>query len=158
MASSDHMVEKLIPECNVCKSDFNPACKGIGSISCHFVSSCSLPHTSGVGQGIWAHKTSGEEDKQLDPQNSWKSSLAKAQVEKKFFAKSFPRFEICTPLLNYCNVTLTVFRPKKIQGVAIILKHFYQKYFLLRAFQVPLKSKIKFQYFSRTSRSSTNHV
>ena len=25
---SDHMVEKLIPECNVRKPDFNPACKG----------------------------------------------------------------------------------------------------------------------------------
>ena len=46
--------------------------------------------------------------------------------------------------------------PTKIQGVFIIFKHFQQKFFFSRAFQAPLKSKIKFQGFSRTSRSSTN--
>ena len=46
----------------------------------------------------------------------------------------------------------------KIQGVFIIFKHFQQNFFFSRTFQVPLKSKIKFQGFSRTSRSSTNPV
>ena len=55
------------------------------------------------------------------------------------------------------NVTLTVSHPKKVQGVAIIFKHFYIKFFFSRDFQAPLKSNIKFQGFSRTSRSSTNH-
>ena len=44
----------------------------------------------------------------------------------------------------------------KIQGVFIIFKHFQQKFLFSRTFQAPLKSKIKFQGFSRTSRSSTN--
>ena len=56
------------------------------------------------------------------------------------------------------NVTLTVSHPKKVQRVAIIFKHFYQNLFFSRAFQVPLKSNIKFQGFSRTSRSSMSHV
>ena len=85
---------------------------------------------------------------------------AQVQVEQKFFAKSFCKFEMCTQFLNNCNVTLTVSHPKKIQGVAIIFKHFYEKFFFSRAFQAPLKSNIKFQPegFSRTSRSSTNHA
>ena len=82
----------------------------------------------------------------------------KVQVEQKFFAKSFRKFEMCTEFLNYCNATLTVSHSEKVQGVAIIFKHFNQKFFFLRAFQAPLKSNIKFQGFSRTSRSSTNHA
>ena len=72
--------------------------------------------------------------------------------------KSFRRFEICVQFSNYCNATLTFSYSKKIQGVAIIFKHFYQKFFFLRAFQVPSKSNIKFQGFSSTSTSSTHHV
>ena len=64
---------------------------------------------------------------------------------------------MCVQFSNYCNATLTVSHSKKIQGVAIIFKHFYKKFFFLRAFQAPLKSNIKFQGFSSTSRSSTNH-
>ena len=56
------------------------------------------------------------------------------------------------------NVTLTVSHPKKVQGVAIIFKHFYEKFFFSRAFQAPLKSNTKLQGFSGTSRSSTNHA
>ena len=37
-----------------------------------------------------------------------------------------------------------------------MFKHFQKKFFFSRAFQAPLKSKIKFQGFPRTSRSSTN--
>ena len=75
------------------------------------------------------------------------------------FRKIVRKFEMCVQFLNNCNVTLTctVSHPKKIQGVAIIFKHFYKKFFFSRAFQVPLKSNIKFQGFSRTSRSSTDH-
>lgn len=40
------------------------------------------------------------------------------------------------------------------QGGFIIYKHFQQKFFFSRAFQAPLKYKIKFQGYSRTSRSS----
>ena len=82
---------------------------------------------------------------------------AKVQVEQKFFAKSFRRFEMCVQFSNYCNAILTFSHSKKIQGVAIIFKHFYKKFFFLRALQAPLKSNIKFQGFSSTSRSSTNH-
>ena len=55
------------------------------------------------------------------------------------------------------NVTLAVSHPKKVQGVAIIFQHFYEKFFFSRTFQAPMKSNIKFQGFSRTSRSRTNH-
>ena len=64
---------------------------------------------------------------------------------------------MCAQFLNNCNIFFTVSYPKKIQGVAIIFKHFYEKIFFSRAFQAPLKSNIKFLGFSRTSRSSTNH-
>ena len=37
-----------------------------------------------------------------------------------------------------------------------MFKHFHQKFFFSRAFEAHLKSKIKFQGFSRTSRSSMN--
>ena len=67
------------------------------------------------------------------------------------FAKSVPDFEICTQSLNYFDTIRT-----KIQGLFIIFKHFQQNFFFPRAFQAPLKSKIKFQGFSRTSTSSTN--
>ena len=60
-------------------------------------------------------------------------------------------------ILNYSNATLTVSNPQKLQGVAIIFNHCYQKFFLLRAFQAPLKSNIKFQGFSRTSMSCMNN-
>ena len=56
---------------------------------------------------------------------------AKVQVEQKFFAKSFRRFEMCVQFSNYCNATLTVSHSKKIQGVTIIFKHFYRKFFFL---------------------------
>ena len=41
------------------------------------------------------------------------------------------------------NVTLTVSHLKRVQGVAIIFKHFYEKFFS-KAFQAPLKSNIKY--------------
>ena len=59
------------------------------------------------------------------------------------------------PELLWYNPTLFPIRTK-IQGVFIILEHLQQKFFFSRAFQAPLTSKIKFQSFSRTSRSSTN--
>ena len=79
---------------------------------------------------------------------------AKIQVEQKFFAKSFCKFEMCA---QFFMKPLLFPIPKKVQGVAIIFKHFYEKFFFSRAFQAPLKSNIKFQGFSRTSRSSTNN-
>ena len=64
--------------------------------------------------------------------------------------------------LNFLKVSLTkhdaistIFTKANIQGV---FKQFSTKSFFSRAFQAPLKSKIKFQGFSRTSRSSMNPV
>ena len=47
---------------------------------------------------------------------------AKVQVEQKF------EVEMCAKFLNYCNVQPLLFPITK-WGVAIIFKHFYQKYF-----------------------------
>ena len=76
------------------------------------------------------------------------------------FAKSVPDFEICAQSLNYFDTILHYFPSKQkfLKGVFIIFKHFQQNFSFSRSFQVPLKSKIKFQGFSRTSRSSTNPV
>ena len=75
-------------------------------------------------------------------------STGRAEIVCKIFLQVWNVRSIMQPLLFPI--------PKKIQGVAIISKHSYQKFFFLRAFQAPLKSNIKFQGFSRTSRSSTN--
>ena len=77
-------------------------------------------------------------------------STGRAEIVCKIFLQVWNVRSIMQPLLFPI--------PKKIQGVAIISKHSYQKFFFLRAFQAPLKSNIKFQGFSRTSRSSMNHV
>ena len=60
----------------------------------------------------------------------------------------------CLSHLAWCN--LNNFHPSKTSGSFQAVSHLVQ--FLSRAFQAPLKSKIKFQGFSRTSRSSTNPV
>ena len=56
-------------------------------------------------------------------------------------------------LLTEHDAISTIFTQAKIQGV---FKQFSVKSLFSRAFQVPLKSKIKFQGFSRTSRGCTN--
>jgi len=74
------------------------------------------------------------------------------------FTKSVPDFEICVPSLNYFDTLLYYFPSKqKFKEFTLLSSTFSKKCFSSRAFQAqPLKSKIKFQGFLRTSRSSTN--
>ena len=90
---------------------------------------------------IWPH-----DEKTLSQNAMCESQIltqhAKVQVERKSFAKSFRKFEVSLDSWSTVMQPLLFPIPKKIKGVAITFKHFYQKFFFLRAFQAPLKSKI----------------
>ena len=71
------------------------------------------------------------------------------------FRKSVPDFEICAQSLNYFDTILHYFpSEQKFKEYSLFSSTFSKN----SSFQGPLKSKIKFQGFSRTSRSSTNLV
>ena len=73
----------------------------------------------------------------LSQNTVWGKGTSRAEIFRKIVLQVWN-------VRSILNVTLTVSHPKKVQGVAIFFKHFYEKFFFSKAFQAPLKSNIKY--------------